>query len=130
MVDRLHERGGTGLVSAMGWYATKHAVGIYGATPPPHGWRRGNTEEAQRGIDTSAVPVATEARGPAFVVATTVVVGPDGAATAAPVIARLPDGRQIVAAAAPDALPALTGRELVGSRIEVSGMPPHYRLAD
>ena len=26
--------GGTGLVSAMGWYATKHAVGVYGATPP------------------------------------------------------------------------------------------------
>jgi acetyl-CoA C-acetyltransferase len=129
MVDHLRARGGTGLVSALGWYATKHAVGIYGTAPPAQGWQRRPTDEAQRVIDASAVAVATEAHGPAVVVASTVAVGPGGAVTAAPVIARLPDGRQIAAAAEPVELAALAGRNLVGDSIVVSGSPPRYRLA-
>ena len=46
---------------------------------------------------------------------------PDGAVSAAPVIARLADGRQIAAAAAPGELAALAGRNLVGERVDVSG---------
>jgi acetyl-CoA C-acetyltransferase len=130
MVDHLRERGGTGLVSALGWYATKHAVGIYGAAPSPAGWHGGDTAEAQRAIDASAVAVAMEAHDRAEVVASTVVAGPDGAVSAAPVIARLPDGRQIAAAAAPGELSALAGRNLVGDQIEVSGAPPRYRVLD
>jgi len=128
-VYRIRAHGGAGLVSAMGWYATKHAVGIYSAGPPPRGWRRGDTETAQRVIDASAVPVATEAESPAEVVAATIVVGPGGIVTAAPVIAQLPDRRRIAAAADPGELPALAGRDLVGHRIEISGNPPRYRLA-
>jgi len=128
MVERLRERGGTGLVSALGWYATKHAVGIYGAAPPQGGWRRGDTGEAQRAIDASAVAVATEARGPAVVVASTVAVAPDGSVSAAPVIARLADGRHIAAAAAPTELAGLAGRNLVGELVDVSGRPPRYRV--
>ena len=78
MVERLRERGGTGLVSAMGWYATKHAVGIYGAAPPAEGWRRGDTAEAQRAIDASRRGGGAR-RGDgagAVVVAATVVPGP------------------------------------------------------
>jgi len=127
MVDRLRQRGGTGLVSAMGWYATKHAVGIYGASPPPRGWRRGETADGQRAIDASALTVATEADGPAVVVAATAAMGRDGAVSAAPLIARLPDGRQIAAAAEPGELADVAGRELVGASIEVSGNPPRYR---
>ena len=128
-VYRIRAHGGTGLVSAMGWYATKHAVGIYGATPPPRGWRRGDTHTAQRVIDASAVSVAIEAEGDAVVAAAAAVAGPGGTVSAAPVIARLPDGRQIAAAAHRSELDALAGRELVGCRIEVSGTPPRYRLA-
>ncbi len=128
-VYRIRAHGGTGLVSAMGWYATKHAVGIYGATPPPKGWRHGDTDTAQRVIDASAVPVAAEAESDAVVVAATAVTGRGGTVTAAPVIARLPDGRQIAAAAVPDELAGLAGDELVGRRIEISGTPPRYRLA-
>jgi acetyl-CoA C-acetyltransferase len=132
MVEHLRERGGTGMVSAMGWYATKHAVGIYGASPPAKGWNRGETAEAQRAIDASAVAVASEAHGPAVVVAATTVCGPGGAVSAAPVIARLPDGRQLAAAAELDELDALAhlaDHDLVGRRIEVSGTPPRYRLS-
>jgi acetyl-CoA C-acetyltransferase len=129
MVDHLRVRGGTGLVSALGWYVTKHAVGLYGADPPPGGWRRGRTDEAQGVIDASAIPVATEAQGHAVVVASTVVVTPEGSVSAAPVIAVLSDGRRIAAAAAPEELAALAGRNLVGDRIALSGAPPRYRLA-
>jgi len=129
MVEKLRGRGGTGLVSALGWYATKHAVGLYGAEPPSGGWRRGRTDEAQQVIDASALPVATEARGHAVVVASTVVVTPGGTVSAAPVIAVLPDGRRLAAAAAPEELAALAGRNLVGDRIALSGAPPRYRLA-
>jgi len=128
MVERLRERGGTGFVSALGWYATKHSVGIYGAAPPQGGWRRGDTGEAQRVIDASAVAVATEAQGPAVVVASTVTVAPDGSVSAAPVIARLADGRNIAAAAAPTELAGLAGRNLVGELVDVSGRPPRYRV--
>jgi acetyl-CoA C-acetyltransferase len=129
MADRLRAGGGTGLVTGLGWYATKHAVGIYSAAPPAKGWRRGDTSDAQAVIDASAVEVAGDAVGPATVVASTVVAGRDGAPRAAPVIARLPDGRHVAAAAEDDELAALEGRNLVGERILVAGPLPRFRLA-
>ncbi|MHB8593659.1 MAG: acetyl-CoA acetyltransferase, partial [Acidimicrobiales bacterium] len=129
MADRLRRDGGTGLVSGLGWYATKHAVGLYGTSAPPGGWRAGDTGAAQAAIDANAVDVAPEAEGPATVVAATVVVGADGRPTAAPAVARLGDGRHIVAAAEEDELPALRGRNLVGSLVAVSGARPRYRVA-
>ena len=128
MAERLRRDGGTGLVSAIGWYATKHSVGVYGARPPAAGWRAGDTGDAQRAIDATAVPVAASAEGRAVVVASTVVADRDGSVRAAPVIARLDDGRHIAAAAVDGERPALAGRNLVGERIAVSGAPPRYRL--
>jgi acetyl-CoA C-acetyltransferase len=129
LTDRLRERGGTGLVNALGWYVTKHAVGIYGAAPPPRGWQVGDTTSAQRAIDASAVGVATEADGRATVVASTVAYGARGTVSAAPVIARLDDGRHLAAAAADSELLSLAGRDLVGARVEVTGTPVRYRVA-
>jgi acetyl-CoA C-acetyltransferase len=129
MVDRLRDGGGTGLVTAVGWYLTKHAAGVYGANPPPRGWRRGDTTEAQAAIDASAVEIATEAAGTAMVIASTVASGRDGDITAAPVIARLGDGRHVAAAADVADLPYLAARNLVGRRIEVDGTPVRYRIS-
>jgi len=131
MVQRLRQDGGTGLVSALGWYATKHAVGLYGAAPPARGWRFGDTTDAQRAVDATAVTVATEAVGPAVGVASTVVSARDGTVSGAPVIARLPDGRHVVAAAETGELAALAGCNLVGKDIALSGeggTPPRYRV--
>jgi len=128
MVDRLRRHGGTGLVSAIGWYATKHSVGVYGRRPPATGWRAGDTTDAQRVIDATAVPVAESAEGNAVVVASTVAADRDGSVRAAPVIARLDDGRHIAAAATDGERAALVGRNLVGERVAVSGRPPRYRL--
>jgi acetyl-CoA C-acetyltransferase len=129
MVDRLRQQGGTGLVTALGWYLTKHAAGVYGADPPPRGWRQGDTAAAQAAVDASAVEIADDASGPAVVLASTVVSGRAGEITAAPVIARLGDGRHVAAAADEAELPSLAGRNLVGSHIDVHGTPSRYRIA-
>jgi acetyl-CoA C-acetyltransferase len=129
MADRLRDSGGTGLVTALGWYVTKHSVGLYGAEPPAIGWRSADTTAAQAAIDARSADVAAEALGPATVIASTVVAGRSGLPSAAPVLARLDDGRQVAAAAEEEELPALAGRNLVGERILVSGPLPRFRMA-
>ncbi len=128
MVDRLRQTGGTGLVTALGWYLTKHAAGIYGAAPPPSGWRRGDTSTAQAAIDATAVEIAPDATGPAVVLASTVTSAGGDEITAAPVIARLQDGRHVAAAADVTELPSLAARNLVGARIDLHGAPPRYSV--
>lgn len=129
MAERLRHGGGTGLVTGLGWYATKHAVGLYGADPPAAGWRQGDTSAAQAAIDAGAVELAVDAVGPATVIASTVVMGRSGSVQAAPVVARLPDGRQVAAAAEDDELASLAGVNLVGANIVVSGPLPRFRMA-
>jgi acetyl-CoA C-acetyltransferase len=135
MIERLRDQGGVGLVSGLGWYATKHSVGIYSDTASGQGWRRGDSANAQREIDESAVEVADPAamsgrpRSLATVIAATLAVGHDGELTSAPIIARLDDGRQVALAAHEAELLSLAGRNLVGERVAISGTPPRYRVA-
>jgi hypothetical protein len=71
---------------------------------------------------------------PATVIAATVIRDHEGAATGAPVIARLPDGRHVAAGPADsDVVRALSDADvpgMVGTPIAVEGSPPRYRLAD
>jgi acetyl-CoA C-acetyltransferase len=128
-VERLREGGGTGLVTGLGWFTTKHSIGIYGAEPPAGGFRRGDTSAAQAAIDATELPVALEASGPATVVASTVIHDRDGAVASAPVFADLPDGRRVAATAHDDELASLVGELLVGRTIElVEGEPLRYRV--
>ncbi len=143
-----------GLVTGLGWFITKHALGLYGTEPPPLGFRRGDTQSEQRAIDASAVDVAlgvedegrpgtatpartapartAPARSAATVVAATVIRDHDGAPTGAPVIARMLDGRHLAAAPADDDVISAAGEQdvpgMVGARIAVEGSPPRYRL--
>lgn len=128
MADRLRDDGGTGLVTALGWYLTKHAAGVYGSEPPPQRWRQGDTAAAQAAIDAGAVEIASDATGPAVVLASTVANGRGDEITAAPVIARLEDGRHVAAAADPGELQSLAARNLVGTRVDVHGSPLRYRV--
>ncbi len=134
LTDRLRSEGGIGLATALGWYVTKHAVGIYGAEPPPRGFSRPDTSAAQAAIDATALEVAEavdDGGVPATVEAATVVHDRTEAVSAAPVIARLDDGRRVAAmcAAPADELASLAGVNLVGQRVAVAGSPPRYRLA-
>jgi acetyl-CoA C-acetyltransferase len=132
---RGHDTRRFGLATGLGWFITKHALGLYGSTPPPHGFRRADTESAQARIDASAVETALEVDHDtrATVLGATVIRDAQGAATGAPVIARLPDGRQMAVAPADDEVTkTMSGQDgpgLVGSSVVVQAGPARYRLA-
>ncbi|MGD0881851.1 MAG: acetyl-CoA acetyltransferase [Acidimicrobiales bacterium] len=125
-----------GLATGLGWFVTKHALGVYGSTPPPAGFRRGDTTDAQAAIDRSAVGVAASlgTAAPATVVAATVWRDNDGSAAGAPVIARLADGRHMALAPADDEVVAAMGDldipGVVGGTVVVQAGEPRYRLAE
>src|SRR4029450_1911402 len=57
LMDRLRaEPGSFGLVHALGWVLTKHALGIYSTEPPPRGWRRAGGRELQDWVETLPHP--------------------------------------------------------------------------
>jgi acetyl-CoA C-acetyltransferase len=130
IVEALRRRPGMALVTGLGGFVTKHAVGVYGSSPPPSGFRRGETEGDQQRIDAGALPVAlTDAAGPATVEGSSVVYVADGAVETVPVIARLDDGRRVAALLSDkDDLGAVAGLSLVGSRVTISGAPPVAHL--
>lgn len=130
IVEALRQRPGRALITGLGGFVTKHAVGIYGSGPPPSGFRRGETADDQQRIDAGALPVAlTDAVGPAVVEGSSVVYAADGSVETVPVIARLDDGRRVAAMVSPDDdLGALAGRSLVGSQVTISGAPPVAHL--
>jgi acetyl-CoA C-acetyltransferase len=124
-----------GLATGLGWFITKHALGLYGADPPPGGYRHGDTTLAQSLIDGDALDVALEVDDatPATVVAATVIRDPDGTPVGAPLIARLPDGRHMAVGPADGETTLELGRldvpGLVGTAIIVQGgASPRYRL--
>lgn len=143
LTDRLRTAGrgsssrpGLGLATGLGWFATKHALGLYGTAPPPRGFVHGETERDQRVIDASAVVVVDEAPEPtmATVVTATVVRDHDGVATAAPLIARLADGTQMATAAGDGETLAAMGAQdlpaLVGAAVRIEAGPARYRLVN
>jgi acetyl-CoA C-acetyltransferase len=127
--------GRLGLATGLGWFVTKHALGLYGSAPPPAGFRQGDTAAAQTEIDARALDVALEVDTPtpATVVAVTVARGEGDSPTGAPLIARLPDGRQMALTPADDEVLTEVGRQdgpgLVGGPIVVQPGAPRYRLA-
>jgi acetyl-CoA C-acetyltransferase len=108
-----------GLVTALGWFITKHSVGVYSGSPPPREWSRepGCYDDA---ADAARAPrVVAEANGPATIETYTVVHGRDGAPERGIVIGRRDDGRRFLAttpAGDRGALEALEREEGVGRR--------------
>lgn len=124
MVERLRAAPGTlGLVSGLGWFSTKHAVGIYSASAPSRPWEPSDLEAAQARLD--AMPhasVAEAADGPATVETYTVVYNREGRPELTLIIGRLEDGRRFVANGPldEDCVATLVEREAVGLRGRVS----------
>ncbi|HVX19800.1 MAG TPA: acetyl-CoA acetyltransferase [Acidimicrobiales bacterium] len=80
-VRLLRERpGSVGLVTGLGWYATKHAVGLYASRPPAHGGRDGfRWSSPQAEVDAlPRCPVDDAATGPVTVETYTVTYDRDG----------------------------------------------------
>ncbi len=124
IAERLREDRGFGLCTALGWYTTKHSLGLYGSDPAPDGFKLADTRDAQTAIDAAELAVSLDAEGPATVVANTTTYDRDGSPSGTPVFADLPDGRRVAATAADDLVPALAGRLLVGEQITLVGSGP------
>jgi acetyl-CoA C-acetyltransferase len=131
IVSVLREQPGKALITGLGGFVTKHAVGIYGSEPPPDGFRRGDTRGDQKCIDEAGLDVAlSDADGEATVEASTVVYGAGGRVESVPVIATLDDGRRVAALASGGDLEQFKGVSLVGARIRVGGSPPSFRVEE
>jgi acetyl-CoA C-acetyltransferase len=119
MVEALRAaRGEIGYVSALGWYLTKHAAGIYGSMR-----REDWTGEAGDGAvelppSAPVPPLARAAEGGGTIATYTVVYDRAGAPERGIVLGRLDDGRLFLANTPPDRalLESLTEREAVGLR--------------
>jgi acetyl-CoA C-acetyltransferase len=104
-----------GLVSALGWYLTKHAVGVYGARAPERPWRR--VASAQSAIDTLPRPAfALAASGAGRVETYSIVHDRDGAPSEGVVVVRCDDGTRTLALVDdPGLLTAFERDEMVGA---------------
>jgi acetyl-CoA C-acetyltransferase len=107
-----------GLVSALGWYMTKHAVGIYGAATPSRPWRRPERAAQQARVDGLDHPTCiAAAEGRARIETYTVLHDREGVAHEAIVVARLENGDRIFANVDPDRalFATLEREEMVGA---------------
>ena len=107
------------MVSAVGWFITKHAVGIYGKQPPPSPWNDDGSQQIQSDIDAKALPPpVAEAEGTLTVEAFVIRHNRDGSAHKGVVVGRLEDGRRALAVlqATGEKLLDYEERELVGVR--------------
>lgn len=111
-----------GLATGLGWYLTKHSVGVYGASPPPRGWRYDPCTQEQQAIDVGALELLDDPAGEVMVQAMTVLHDRTGQVTGAPVFAQLASGARVVADAAPDLGAARAGISLVGATVLIRRM--------
>lgn len=92
------EPGSVGLVHALGWYVTKHSLGLYSTAPPAHGFRRVAPAETQAAVDAGLARTTADAyEGAATIEATAVAYERDGTPSIAIITALTPDGRRALA---------------------------------
>jgi acetyl-CoA C-acetyltransferase len=109
--------GSIGLVTALGWYITKHAVGVYSAAPKDGPFAREDPAPHQALLDAAPAPeLALGPSGAATIETYTVLYDRDGAPMRGLVVGRLEDGRRFLAGTPddPDVLRGLVTREAVG----------------
>ncbi len=86
------------MVTANGWYNSKHAIGIYGAEPPEHPWEDEDYSAIQKSIDAAALPEPVErADGPLKVEAYSIRYDTAGYPERVTVIGRLVNGCRALA---------------------------------
>lgn len=120
MVERLRrEREKKGLISALGYYLTKHATGVYAGTPSGREWSRDDPASYQQELDKDSHPeLVLEPAGPAAIETYTVMYDRDGQPERSIIIGRLEDGRRFIANTEPDidVLTAMVTEEAIGKR--------------
>ena len=123
-MDRVRAQpGSVGLVTALGWFLTKHAVGVYSARPKDGPFVREDAAPRQAILDAQTAPeLAREPSGPASIETYTVLHDRDGTPVRGLVIGRLEDGRRFLAETPADraTLDGLMAAEGVGRRGRVA----------
>jgi acetyl-CoA C-acetyltransferase len=113
--------GSVGMVSALGWYVTKHSLGLYSTEPPADGFARLDPAETQAEVD--ALPgrgVAGAYEGEATVEASSVVVERDGSPSLAIASLLTPSGARVLANSRDgDVMQAMTEEAWEGRRVRV-----------
>ena len=124
MCDRLRDAPGTvGLVTALGWYLTKHAIGVYATSPPSRPWMAVDGAAVQRTVDAEPGPALVESpNGTAVIETYTVLYDREGGPVRGVVIGRLDDGRRFLANTPADRvlLDGLVREEAIGRRGRVA----------
>ncbi len=121
MVDVLRaDPGSYGLCTALGWYITKHAIGIYSTEPPPNGFRNAHPQAEVDALPRRE-PVA-DYDGPVTVDSYTVMHERDGEPAMGLVACLLPDGHRTWANTnEPGLMKSMTLEEFVGRPGTVTG---------
>ncbi|MFD6355017.1 crotonase/enoyl-CoA hydratase family protein [Nocardia tengchongensis] len=119
LVQRLRaEPESFGLSTSLGWYLTKHALGVYSATPPTRAYRH-LTPVIEH---PAARPARTGYEGPAVVEAYTLPYGRDGRPEAAIISVLTPQGdRVLLRCTDSELLAALTDEDWLGLPVTVAG---------
>ncbi|MBC48721.1 MAG: acetyl-CoA acetyltransferase [Ilumatobacter sp.] len=105
-----------GLTWANGGYATKHAFGIYSATPPTNGFRHDSPQADVDALPRRSLASPTEASGKAVIEAYSVMFSRDGAPETALASCLLADGRRAWGTSSDPAIAsAMCGGEWVGA---------------
>lgn len=116
-----NDPGSIGLVTALGWYATKHSVGIYSTTPPPDRFVAVDPSVTQRAVD--ALPRREPAGlvdGKVVVEATSVIFERDGTPSLGLMSALARDGRRALANTRDaDAMAAMCEQPWEGTTVEL-----------
>ena len=123
VVNRIrHDRRLKAMVTANGWYNSKHAIGIYSAEPPDYPWEDHDFSAVQKAIDAEALPDPVErASGILTIEAFNMRYDQGGRPERATVIGRLQNGNRALADVKADInyLKKLETIELAGKTEEV-----------
>ena len=120
------DRSRQAMVTANGWYLTKHAIGIYAGSPSAQPWNDRDDSSVQRAINAGALPAPVEkASGPLSVEAYVIRHDHAGRPLSGTVIGRLEEGSRTLAVidADPDELLQMENIELVGKTGDVRHDP-------
>ena len=121
MVQRLRDDPGShGLVTAVGWYLTKHGVGIYSTDPPARPFA---ARSIQPEVDVLARRTVAEGYvGSAVAESASTLYERDGSPSLGMLTALLDDGRRVLASTRDaDALAILTAEPVAGRPVRIGG---------
>jgi len=110
-----------GVTTGVGWYMTKHSVGVYSNEPSPTPWLRHDVSGDQANLDSETSPrVVERATGPATIETYTVAHDRDGAPELGIVAVRLADGSRAWANTTDrELLKAMETAEFIGTAVRV-----------